>query len=63
MVALIAFHRVHGRHDGKSLGKTVMELLDRAEITVNVRTPVNYVSSIGPNTFLGQAFHFGQCVE
>ena len=63
MVALIAFHRVRGRHDGKSLGKTIMELLDRAKITVNVRTPVNYVSSVSPNTFLGRAFHFWRCVK
>lgn len=36
-VALIAFHCVRGSHDGKSLAKIVLELLDRAKITVNVR--------------------------
>ena len=35
--ALIAFHRLHGRHDGKTLAETVMKLLDRAQITVKVR--------------------------
>ena len=35
--ALIAFHRLHGRHDGKSLAKVVMQLLDRAGVTVKVR--------------------------
>jgi hypothetical protein len=36
-MALIAFHCVRGGHDGKSLAKIVLELLDRAQITVNVR--------------------------
>jgi hypothetical protein len=36
-VALIAFHCVCGSHDGKSLAKIVLELLDRAKITINVR--------------------------
>src|SRR5713226_4581775 len=35
--ALIAFHRLGGRHDGKTLAETVMKLLDRAQITVKVR--------------------------
>lgn len=35
--ALIAFHRLRGRHDGKTLAETVMKLLDRAQITVKVR--------------------------
>jgi hypothetical protein len=35
-VALIAFHRLRGRHDGKSLARTVLQLLDRAGITVKV---------------------------
>ena len=34
--ALIAFHRIHGSHDGKSLASTVLALLDRAEVTVKV---------------------------
>lgn len=35
-MALIAFHRVRGRHDGKSLAITLVELLDRAGITLKV---------------------------
>jgi hypothetical protein len=34
-VALIVFHRVLGTHNGKSLAKIVLQLLDRAEITLN----------------------------
>lgn len=34
--ALIAFHRLQGGHDGKSLGRVVVGLLDRVGITVNV---------------------------
>lgn len=34
--ALIAFHRLRKRHTGKSLAKTVMHLLDRADITLKV---------------------------
>jgi hypothetical protein len=36
-VALIAFHRIRGRHTGKSLARTVLYLLDRAGITTKVR--------------------------
>ena len=36
--ALIAFHRLHGGHDGKTVGEIVVNLLDRAAITVKVRT-------------------------
>lgn len=35
--SLIAFHRLHGSHDGESLAGTVLKLLDRAGITVKVR--------------------------
>jgi hypothetical protein len=34
--ALIAFHRLRGRHNGKALAETVMDILDRAEITGKV---------------------------
>jgi hypothetical protein len=50
-VALIAFHCVLGTHigthDGKLLAKPVLQLLDRAEITLKVKTPlqVNCISS------------------
>jgi hypothetical protein len=35
--ALIAFHCLRG-HDGKTVGEIVVNLLDRAAITVNIRT-------------------------
>jgi hypothetical protein len=35
--ALIAFHRFMGDHNGKSLGKVTVELLDRLGATVKVR--------------------------
>jgi hypothetical protein len=34
--SLIAFHRLRGNHDGVSLAKTVLHLLDRAGVTVKV---------------------------
>jgi hypothetical protein len=34
--ALIAFHRLRGTHDGKTMAATVLRLLDRANITANV---------------------------
>lgn len=36
--ALIAFHRLRGGHDGKTVGEIVVNLLDRAAITVKVST-------------------------
>jgi hypothetical protein len=33
---LTAFHRLYGNHDGESLAAIVLQLLDRAEITVKV---------------------------
>lgn len=35
-VALIAFQRLGGRHDGESLALTVLSLLDRAGVTTKV---------------------------
>jgi hypothetical protein len=35
-VALIAFHRLIGSHDGKTMAETVLRLLDRAGITTKV---------------------------
>ena len=35
--ALIAFHRIHGKHDGETLAGAVLSLLDRAWITTKVR--------------------------
>ena len=34
--SLIAFYRLHGGHDGEALAETVLQLLDRAGITVKV---------------------------
>ena len=34
--ALIAFHRLCGDHDGESLAEVVLQLLDRAGITLKV---------------------------
>jgi hypothetical protein len=42
--ALIAFHRLRGGHDGKSLGKVAVGLLDRAGVTVKVRTQFSYAN-------------------
>jgi hypothetical protein len=39
-VALIAFHRLHGNHDGKTLAITILHLLDRAGVTVKVRAQI-----------------------
>jgi hypothetical protein len=35
--ALLAFHRLHGSHDGKSMAEAALHLLDRAGITAKVR--------------------------
>ncbi len=35
--ALIAFHCLPGKHNGKAIAEAVMELLDRAHITIKVR--------------------------
>ena len=34
--ALIAFHRMRRDHSGKSLARTVLHLLDRADVTLKV---------------------------
>jgi hypothetical protein len=39
--SLIAFHRLRGGHDGVSLAKTVLSLLDRAGVTVKVAFLIN----------------------
>jgi hypothetical protein len=54
--ALIAFHRLRGRHDGESLAQTVLQLLDRAGITVKVSTMCNRGENIS-DTF-PKAGHF-----
>lgn len=35
-VALIAFHHIPGSHTGKSLGSTLLHLLDRADVAKDV---------------------------
>ncbi|KAF8835924.1 hypothetical protein BDN67DRAFT_912139, partial [Paxillus ammoniavirescens] len=37
---LLAFHRIHGNHSGKSLAKTILYLLDHAKTTVKVIVPL-----------------------
>ena len=37
---LIAFHQLSGSHDGVSLANATIQLLDRADITLNVRVPL-----------------------
>jgi len=39
---LIAFHRLCQNHTGKSMARTIMHLLDRADITVKVRQLSSY---------------------
>jgi hypothetical protein len=34
--SLIAFHRLRKKHTGKSLARTVLHLLDRADVTLKV---------------------------
>jgi len=41
-IALIAFHHLRQNHTGKSMARTVMHLLDRADITVKVRQLSSY---------------------
>jgi hypothetical protein len=40
--ALLAFHRLYGTHDGKSMAEAIIGLLDRANITAKVSTYLNY---------------------
>jgi len=41
-MVLIAFHRLRQNHTGKSMARTVMHLLDRADVTVKVRQLYSY---------------------
>ena len=41
-LALIAFHWIHGGHDGKALVRTVLALLDQADITTKVHFLLNW---------------------
>jgi len=40
--ALIAFHHLRQNHTGKSMARTVMHLLDRADVMVKVRWLYSY---------------------
>jgi hypothetical protein len=40
--ALIAFHHLHQKHNGKAIAGTIMHLLDRAEVMVKVRQLCSY---------------------
>jgi hypothetical protein len=60
-VALIAFHRLSGRHDGKTLARTVLHLMDRANITMKVSAQWR-AGSFGTyisDNFQGWPFHDG----
>src|SRR5258708_1846616 len=48
---LITFHCLTGRHDGKSLAKIVLHLLDRAGITSKVRSVTVLSFTIISNCF------------
>ena len=50
-MALIAFHCLTGRHDGKSLAKIVLHLLDRAGITGKVHSVTALSFTIISNCF------------
>jgi hypothetical protein len=51
--ALIAFHRLRGGHDGKTVGEIVVNLLDRAAITVKVRTQHRLTDNISHTLQIG----------
>jgi hypothetical protein len=40
--ALIAFHRLRREHNGRAIARTVVHLLDRADVTVKVRRPCSH---------------------
>jgi hypothetical protein len=37
--ALIGFHRLKKKHSGVNMAKTILHLLDRADVTLQVRFP------------------------
>jgi hypothetical protein len=50
--ALIVFHRLHGRHNGKTLAETIVKLLNQAQITVKVSYYMTQQSQCTLLTFL-----------
>ena len=60
--ALIAFHCLRESHTGEFLAATVVELLDRAEITTKVR-PLFLLVIHACSFIQGGTFHHGQRVE
>jgi hypothetical protein len=54
--ALIAFHRLVGGHDGKSLAQALLQILDRAGITAQVCNLFNVIKAITEIT-LGGSFY------
>ena len=42
--ALIGFKRLKGKHTGFNIAKTILDLLDRADVTLRVCVPYFYCS-------------------
>ncbi|KAF8225380.1 hypothetical protein L208DRAFT_1306558, partial [Tricholoma matsutake] len=61
--SLIAFHRLHGGHDGVSLGKTVFRLLDRAGVTIKVTFFIVGHGFTDLTICQGWPFHCRQCQQ
>jgi hypothetical protein len=45
MLAILGFHRLRGKHNGKNLARTTIHLLDRAGITTKVNSFIFLISS------------------
>jgi hypothetical protein len=61
--ALIGFHRLKKRHTGVNIAKTILYLLDRADVTLKVMYSLRYVFPHMLNAFLGWSLHTRQCRE
>ncbi len=57
-MALIAFHCLTGRHDGKSLAEIILHLLYRAGITGKVHSVTVLSFTIISNCFFFEVSHF-----
>ena len=54
--ALIAFHHIKKKHTGVNMADTILELLDRASVTLKVRLP--YIVYLLTGFTLPQIGHF-----
>ena len=61
--ALIAFHRLYRRHDGRAIARTVVHLLDRAGVTVKVSRLCSPIMHTHDVIIQGRTFHNGQRIE